>query len=103
MSSEEKNSRPPPGPVRAAPPVEFRGRRQISITKPTIDNYPSGSQASSDIRQLRQEYRLICQVLKPLERTFWKLEQRRVQLVDQLANKGVRPFCESALARKEGL
>jgi hypothetical protein len=46
-----------------------------------------------DIRRLRREYRILCELQLPLERLFWQLEQRKGQLIDQLANLGVAPFC----------
>jgi hypothetical protein len=53
-----------------------------------------------DIRRLRAEYRRLCLALEPLERAFWRLEQRRSRLADALANAGVKEFCKPRLTRK---
>ena len=54
---------------------------------------PAVARRKANIRQLRRDYQLLCQMLKPIERIFWAIEQRRTQLADQLANEGVPPFC----------
>jgi hypothetical protein len=77
-------------PEKAAPRLVIPGRRKVSIDWTTANSYTSAAQPSSaDIRRMRREYRLLCQLLAPLEKIFWELEQRRASMADRLANEGV--------------
>ena len=106
-----------PRPKMQNPGRLFRGTARVEPTKPTIPSYirhPLGASAKhaaiarraygSDTPQcktaLLREYRLICRMIRPIERAFWQLEQRKGQLADQLANEGVRPFCEPRRERE---
>ena len=90
------------GPPEMRSPGGKPGQRKVSISEPTSNIYPGGSQASSDIRSLRREYRLTCKELALIERVFWDFVRRKALLKDQLANAGVQPFCEPRAARKDG-
>jgi hypothetical protein len=46
------------------------------------------------VRRMCAEYGLLCELIAPIERTLWRLLQRKERLADELANEGVKPFCE---------
>ena len=50
----------------------------------------NGAWAGTALRNLRlwAEYRLIATLQWPFEIVFWKLEQKKARLADQLANEG---------------
>ena len=101
MSAPQEADTGPPDPDVRRPGI-YRGAAKCRVSETTSNIYPGGSQASSDIRSLRREYRLTCKELALIERVFWDFVRRKALLKDQLANAGVQPFCEPRAARKDG-
>ena len=73
--------------------VDLSVRHSLPTARPHKNKTLSRRADKDKIRRLRLEYQMLSEVQAPLERAFWRLEQRKAQLADQLANEGVAPFC----------
>jgi hypothetical protein len=89
----------PPGPENVAPRLDTEATHKVDDDdiRPIVRSKTPGK---ADIRRLRQEYQLLCRMQAPIERAFWRLEQRKGRLADRLANEGIAPFCRPASGRK---
>lgn len=81
----------PPGPEKGPPRLSTEATRKSTNDETNI--IPSQKPGKPNISRVQREYRLICEVQAPIERIFWRLEQRKAYLTDRLANAGVSPFC----------
>jgi hypothetical protein len=92
----------PPGPQNdCAPGGETGGDTKSVDGEPIGQSLPLAARdvnRRARVRRLRAEYQLLCKVQAPIERAFWALEQRKVQLADQLANEGIKPFCRPRMS-----
>jgi hypothetical protein len=88
----------PPGPENATPRLDTEAARKVNDDRQHIVH--PRRPGKTDVRRMQREYRLLCEAQAPIERAFWRLEQRKGRLADRLANEGIAPFCRPASGRK---